>query len=260
MKLFDTFSLEQKECYENYLPLVHKMAWTYAKLNPSIGSDIKELAEELFQEGALMLITAIDKYNPEKASFGTYAAIWIENGIKEYLDKSKHIVIKDSTRNSVNNVMKTKRDLEEALGRAPEIEEIAKKSGHRVSTVERYMLYMSRSVFSYDVPTNEEEKTTMKDLLENPEGDPYEAFAESELKMNLFNGIKSLLDEREKAIVFFYFRFDSTGAVEKTRTYKEVGEILQCNANTVSRQVKKICEKLAHHMAENGYSNMLSAA
>lgn len=66
--------------------LVHFHAKQYTRLYKRLPLD------DLIQEGVFGLIQAIEKYNPEKGSFATYASLWIRQAIRNSINQ--HDLIK----------------------------------------------------------------------------------------------------------------------------------------------------------------------
>ncbi|MBV1759252.1 MAG: sigma-70 family RNA polymerase sigma factor [Dethiosulfatibacter sp.] len=48
--------------------------------------------DDLFQQGVIGLIMAIEKYDPEEGSFGTYASYWIKQSIIRNLDDTGSLI------------------------------------------------------------------------------------------------------------------------------------------------------------------------
>ena len=77
--------LSRNKIVELNAPLVHKEAWRRARGFPSHPLLDKE---DLFQEGIIGLMRAIDTYDSSKASFSTYAVPWIKQKIGRYIQNN----------------------------------------------------------------------------------------------------------------------------------------------------------------------------
>ena len=76
--------LEREKMILDNIGLAHKEARKYSNLEPNLDYD------DLLQSGYIGLIKAVDKFDPEKGSFATYATYWILREILRFLDKSNN--------------------------------------------------------------------------------------------------------------------------------------------------------------------------
>lgn len=125
-------------------------------------------AEDLFQEGCIGLMNAIDTYNEERGSFSSYAAMLIKGAIYRYLsNREKLIRIPEHKRTEVLKLIKSKEKLLHDLEREPTVREIAIDLNTTIQNVQDLLL-ITREVGSLDVLIGEDEDTTMSDLIEDP--------------------------------------------------------------------------------------------
>lgn len=76
-----TNQVNSEELVKEFLPLVKAIAKRYCRMNP-------ESVDDLFQVGCLGLLKAIKYYDAQregKASFKTFASVYIRGEIKHYL-------------------------------------------------------------------------------------------------------------------------------------------------------------------------------
>ncbi len=105
-----------------HLRLVYKVAQRFMNRGREI--------EDLFQVGAIGLIKAIDKFDPEfGVCFSTYAVPMIMGEIRRYLRDDNIIHISRSIKESAQRVLQIKEELSQKLGREANLTEIAEASG-----------------------------------------------------------------------------------------------------------------------------------
>jgi RNA polymerase sigma factor (sigma-70 family) len=149
---------------EHNLKLVRWMAEKYHKYL----SDKFEM-DDLFQQGVIGLITAIEKYDPEEGSFSPYAYYWIKQSIIRNLDDNGNLIRVPSHYNQlIRDYKKTVEDLTNALEGKPTVEEIAQVMKLETKKVEEIQI-VSREVLSLDMPveTEGDEGITIADTVED---------------------------------------------------------------------------------------------
>lgn len=148
------------------LRLVRWMAEKYHKYL----SDKFEM-DDLFQQGVIGLITAIDKYDPTEGSFGSYAVYWIKQSIFRNLDDTGSLIrIPVHYSQLIREYSKVMEDLTRELERKPTVEEIAKMMKIDAKKVEEIQI-VSREITSLDIPVGIEEADglTLMDMIEDEE-------------------------------------------------------------------------------------------
>ena len=157
---------------------------------------------DLIEEGNLGLMKAVEKFDHERGfKFSTYATWWIRQAISRAIaDQSRtirlpvHIVEKLT---KLRNVMPR---LEQELGRAPNLDEIAEAAGMSSERVHEIMI-ACRGTLSLETPIGEDGDASLGDFVADREiEDPVDTAARNILRKEV-HGILSELSDRERRIL-----------------------------------------------------------
>jgi RNA polymerase sigma factor RpoS len=123
---------------------------------------------DIIEEGNLGLIRAVEKFQYERGfKFSTYASWWIKQSIERAIvNQTRTIRLPVHIAEIVNSYMRAMRQLTQALGRDPQIEEIAKKMKVTVEKV-RSISQVVRETYSLDMLIGDQEEDTLKDILQD---------------------------------------------------------------------------------------------
>lgn len=149
-----------------------RLVVTIAKKYAGIGVGIQDLC----QEGSLGLHRAAEKFEPKRNfKFSTYASWWIQQAVfKSLAADSRTIRLPVHVHNLLNQVRRTKRELQTQLSREPSAVETADALGMSVGRYQK-MLRFSRKVLSLDMPAysqnpknlNQESVDLLGDTIDN---------------------------------------------------------------------------------------------
>ena len=210
----------------NYSPLVKYVA---GRLGSGLPAHVDEA--DLVSYGLLGLMSAIDRYDPERdIKFETYAISRIHGSIIDELRTLDWVP--RSVRSRAREIERAIRELESKLGqRAPTDEEIAGKVGISTDELEESLVDISRSsIAALDElwsTSSEGDRVSLLDTLEDPESvKPADALDETEMREALAETI-SRLPEREKLVVTLYYY--------EELTLREIGEVLGVTESRVSQ-------------------------
>lgn len=177
---------------------------------------------DLISAGNMGLFRTLDDYDPEKASFSTYARPWIKQKImREIQDNGHNIRVPIHTQDNMRNYFKRKKLLEEKLGREPTINEINKELGISIKKIGEFEFNLGNTISMNTKILDDEDGTELGAFIaDNDDVIPEEVVLKNDNSMvdMLLNG----LTELEKTIIQL-----RTGLYDGTEyTLEEVAGIL----------------------------------
>ena len=198
---------------------------------------------DLISEGNIGLLTAIDKFEPEKGyHFISYAVWWIRQAILKAIgEKSRMIRLPMNKSADLIQILQAKSNLEKNGYDDASVEAIAAECGMDAQDVLEIM-QIARDVSSLDAPVNSEEDTSFGDFIESDEPRPEEVVMDEALK-NSVRKILGTLSEKERGIITLRFGLDNNKALR----LKEVGEIY----NLTKERIRQIEKKVLSNLLEN---------
>ena len=198
---------------------------------------------DLISEGNIGLLTAIDKFEPDKGyHFISYAVWWIRQAILKAIgEKSRMIRLPMNKSADLIQILQAKTNLEKKGQDDVSIEDIARECGMNSSEVLEIM-QIARDVSSLDAPVNAGEDTSYGDFIECDKPRPDEVVMDEALKASVYR-ILDTLPEKEKGIIKLRFGLDNQDAM----SLKEVGEIY----NLTKERIRQIEKKVLSSLAEN---------
>lgn len=230
-----TNCLSTDEIVKQYMPLVRQISRRYARLVP-------DQADDLMQMGCLGLLKAVKYYDGNreyKASFKSFAAVYIKGEIRHYLRDHGSLVQVPRRYVEINSKIS---QLEELLIRdldhVPSVEELAKHAG--LSTQEVREAQQSwdncrhyESLESTDDGEGRDDNRMLAELV--PDKKYVDEIRYSEDRELISQALVSLGDRTKKIIEFVYF-YDLT--------QKETAKLLGVSEMGVSRSIKTAIQKL----------------
>ncbi len=165
--------------------------------------------EDLVQEGAIGLMQAADRYDPDRGfRFSTYATHWIRQAIGRAIDnKAKSIRLPAHVAQSLRKVEKTRALLARDLGHEPTPEQVAGALGLSPNKLHTLTL-VSQELLSLEAPVGESGTTTLGALLRDvaatdAEGSVLRGEVREELER-----ILAELNDRERRVMGARYRLD----------------------------------------------------
>jgi RNA polymerase primary sigma factor len=205
---------------------------------------------DLISEGNIGLMTAVDRYDPDKgAKLSSYASWWIKQSVKRALaNQGKTIRLPVHAVEKIARVRRITTLMTEALGREPTNEERSEETGIPMKKLSMIRQAAQRPT-SLDAPLNEGEQTNFGDVIGDETAlDPLEALTSSNLHDQL-DELLGLLDERETKII--NSRFGLNG--KKPMNLEEVGREFGVTRERIRQLQNKALEKMRYalHRKDN---------
>ncbi|MDR2352935.1 MAG: FliA/WhiG family RNA polymerase sigma factor [Deltaproteobacteria bacterium] len=241
--------MDEKTAYmEKYAPLIKFIAERLAARLPD-----HIAKEDLMSSGALGLIDAIDKFQPERGIlFKTYAEFRIKGAM---LDELRHLDwVPRTIRKKVSELEKLWKKLEWDLGHPPSDEECAESLGISIQDYLKMLDDVSvisvldlEAYRSEKIESNFEELDIYEILEDQNNQDALTILGQEELRRVLAQGI-DLLPEKERLVVTLYYHEDLT--------MREIGQVMGYTESRISQLHTQSVIKLRVHLTDyfNGFS------
>ena len=198
---------------------------------------------DLIDEGNIGLITALDKFEPEKGyHFISYAVWWIRQSImKAISEKSRAVRLPLNRSNELMQIQKAQKSLMHEMEKtSPNASEIAEITGLDEKLVDE-LLSISQDIVSFDSPVrkDDESDSTFGDFIEDEADGPESQVIDSSLRDEV-RSILSVLSDKERAIITMRFGLDGS----KPKSLKEIGEGYGLTKERIRQIEKRALEKL----------------
>ena len=238
------------ENYEDYKGCVDEFAEHNQKLvyscvlRKKFRKDFDSIRPDLFQEGNMGMLRAINSFDPERNNkFSVYAVYWINQYIRRYIDNGGLIRIPVGVVKNVNKVRKACIKLEAESNKIPTNGEIASAIGMTEEQVEKLIL------LPIIVPNlrvlEEDTEVELTDLIGDDTYSP-DIIAEGRItKEDLNSLLQGELTPKEEMVIRFRFGFGTDEC-----TLEEIGEKWDRSRERIRQIEKKALRKLKLKISE----------
>ena len=221
---------------EDLRPLVSSVARQY---RDAAGVD----HGELMQEGAVGILRALERYDPDYGTpFWAYAAWWVRQAMQRLVaELSGPVVLSDRALRQLARVRDARSEFIRSHGSEPSTADLAHATGLAAAQVER-LLAVERTPQRLDEPLGEGRGTaaTFQDLLSDPRAE--DEFDRAVRRLEAAGRPRSLLEglsERERTVVSARF-----GLCGPRRTLREIAAALGLSAERVRQIEQEALERL----------------
>ena len=198
---------------------------------------------DLIQEGNIGLMKAVDKFEYQRVyKFSTYATWWIRQAItRSIADQARTIRIPVHMIETINQIVRTSRQILSEQGREPTPEELAKKLAMPLDRV-RKVLKISKEPVSLETPVGDEEDSSLGDFIEDQNAlQPLDASIRSNLGESTTK-ILATLTPREERVLRMRFGI----GMNTDHTLEEVGLQFSVTRERIRQIEAKALRKLKH--------------
>ena len=200
--------------------------------------------EELISEGNLGLIEAARRFDTDRGiKFISYAVWWIRQSILRALANHSRLVrLPINHIWSLQKMIHTLENMEQYLGRPPELEEIAAKLNISPQKLNKNLAYWSREVSLDDSTITLNDSQPLIDRISSDEFlPPNSKLLNESLRIEIDDALNSLARSEAKVIRLYY----GIG-VERPLTLLEIGEIMNLSRERIRQIKNKAIRKLRY--------------
>jgi RNA polymerase primary sigma factor len=197
---------------------------------------------DLINEGNIGLMTALDKFEPDKGyHFISYAVWWIRQSVMKAInEKSRAVRLPLNRTNELMQIQKAQRSLMKDLSTEdPTMEEIGTMTGFEPEHVSS-LLSISRDLVSLDAPVFKDgSASNIGDFVEDETQNPEQSLLDASLKEDV-RSLLATLSDKEREIIELRFGLEG----KTPMSLKEIGELYNLTKERIRQIEKKALERL----------------
>ena len=198
---------------------------------------------DLINEGNIGLITALEKFEPEKGyHFISYAVWWIRQSIMKALsEKARAVRLPLNRANELMQIQKAQGEiLHESAGDPNNLHLISEKTGLD-ETLVKDLLSISQDMVNLDsaIKSDDDSSSTFSEFIEDPSSGPEAEVVSESLKAEV-HSLLMTLNEKERMILTMRYGLDGS----KPMSLKEIGMKFGLTKERIRQIEKRSLEKL----------------
>ena len=205
---------------------------------------------DLISEGNSGIMKAVQKYDWRKGfKFSTYATWWIRQAItRAVADQARTIRVPVHMVETINKIIKIKRELQQELGTTPTDEQIAERYGGDFTAEKvRYIRRINNDPISLDKTIGKGEDSSISDFINDKNViNPVDFAAQEQLSDILNELMDDTLTDEEKYIIKMRFGFgtDEKGEMIRVHSLEEIARDRGTSKEKIRQLEGKILRKL----------------